>query len=263
VVLIEHFFKAEKHREYARGVKGEVAVGKGLLFNRKYTTKVNWMLDNVVPPVLRDSRLFMWPLFRILFGSRMYQFMSFKQKARTMTEEEYVRTYNLLACVHIERETDLNDACIRRILEALVGTEVLDVACGRGYLARRIAEDKRVRVVGIDIAPPEEGSNERIRFIRGAVEKIPFPDRYFDTVVSTHTLEHVRNLPAVVDELRRVAKKRLIVVVPKQREYKYTFDLHLNFFPYEYCLRQAMKNEKAVISLEGGDFIYVEDMGLR
>ena len=239
-----------------------MAIGKGLVFKRNYTAKVNWILDNVLPPVFRDSRIFMWPLFRILFGSRMYQFMAFKENAWTMTEEEYVRTYDLLACVHIERETDLNDTCIRRILEAVVGREVLDVACGRGYLARCIVEDKRVRVVGIDIAPPEVGANERITFMRGTVEKIPFPDRYFDTVVSTHTLEHVRNLPAAVGELRRVAKKRLIVVVPKQREYKYTFDSHLNFFPYEYCLRQAMKNEKAVISLEGGDFIYIEDMSL-
>lgn len=38
-------------------------------------------------------------------------------------------------------------------------------------------------------------------------------------------------------ELRRVAKRRLIIVVPKQRNYKYTFELHINFFPYLFDLK--------------------------
>jgi hypothetical protein len=62
-----------------------------------------------------------------------------------------------------------------------------------------------------------------------------------------------------------VTKKRLIVVVPKQRPYKYTFDLHLHFFPYEHSLRTIMgPNHGAVFCKDvGGDLFYVEDKDER
>jgi SAM-dependent methyltransferase len=235
-------------------------MGNFLRLSRRYTSKAGWILDNILPPILRESKIFMWPLFRLVLGPQMHRFLSFKDDAWLMTEEEYLERYRLLASAHLERPTDLNESCIRTILASVIGPRVLDIACGRGHLAFRIMKSSPVSVVGIDIAPPEIGSNGRLQFLKGTLEKIPFPDRYFDTVVSAHTLEHVRNLDAAVNELRRVASRRLIIVVPKQREYRYTFDLHLNFFPYEYKLRQALKNEKARIWIEEGDFVYLEDL---
>ena len=35
-----------------------------------------------------------------------------------------------------------------------------------------------------------------------------------------------------LSELRRVARRRLILVVPQEREYRFTFNPHLHFFPY-------------------------------
>jgi hypothetical protein len=35
-----------------------------------------------------------------------------------------------------------------------------------------------------------------------------------------------------VQELRRVGAQRLIIVVPRQRYYRYTIDYHLHFFPF-------------------------------
>jgi hypothetical protein len=49
--------------------------------------------------------------------------------------------------------------------------------------------------------------------------------RWFECVL------HVQDAHAALEELRCVAKRRLIVVLPKQRPYRYTFDLHLRFFP--------------------------------
>src|SRR3546814_1539315 len=34
------------------------------------------------------------------------------------------------------------------------------------------------------------------------------------------------------DLLRRVARRRVIIVVPQEREYRFTFNPHLHFFPY-------------------------------
>lgn len=57
------------------------------------------------------------------------------------------------------------------------------------------------------------------------------PDAGFDTVVCTHTLEHIPQLHESVQELRRVGARRLIIIVPCQRYYRYTIDYHLHFFP--------------------------------
>jgi|SaaInlStandDraft_3_1057020.scaffolds.fasta_scaffold240202_1 ubiquinone/menaquinone biosynthesis C-methylase UbiE len=83
----------------------------------------------------------------------------------------------------------------------------------------------------------------------------------YDTVVCTHTLEHVQNISEAIIELRRVTKNRLIIVVPQQRPYKYTFDLHVHFFPYTHSLLSIIGNKsKEVICKEAqGDLFYYEN----
>jgi ubiquinone/menaquinone biosynthesis C-methylase UbiE len=99
-------------------------------------------------------------------------------------------------------------------------------------------------------------------FLEANVEALPFPDRQFDTVVCTHTLEHVRDLAKSLSELRRLAKKKLVIVVPKQRPYRYTFDLHLHFFPYRSSLLGAFGKSLGTVSLRevGGDWLYTETL---
>lgn len=100
----------------------------------------------------------------------------------------------------------------------------------------------------------------RLKFVEARIEKLPFRDNKFDTVVCTHTLEHIQDLAQGISELRRVAKKRLIIVVPKQRPYKYTFDLHLHFFPYEHSLLTVMgPGRNNSCRTVGGDLFYIED----
>ena len=200
---------------------------------REYTAKINWILDNLLPPILRDSYFFMNPFFWFLFKEKRKYFMRFKEMSSEMTEDQYLELYKLLREKHIKRDTDLNDCCITKIIECIVGIKVLDIACGRGFLTNIISEKTNCQVTGIDIEPPfSKNNNSRLHFQRGTVEKINYDDKFFDTVICAHTLEHVQNMDIAIKELRRVAKKRLILVVPRQREYKYTFDLHLNFFPY-------------------------------
>lgn len=47
-------------------------------------------------------------------------------------------------------------------------------------------------VVGCDIVlDPALTDRDGVWFVEGSVEDLPFPDDAFETVVSTHTLEHV------------------------------------------------------------------------
>ncbi|MDR0527945.1 MAG: class I SAM-dependent methyltransferase [Spirochaetaceae bacterium] len=87
------------------------------------------------------------------------------------------------------------------------------------------------------------------------ITALPFPDHSFDTVLCTHALEHIRNPQKALAELIRVTRKRLIVVVPRQREYRYTVDLHVNFFPYMYSFKRFIGIENATYINLKGDFL--------
>jgi len=233
-----------------------------MILERNITNKINWILDNLVPPILRDNRTFMSIWFKLLFGNKAEHFLDFKEKVPFLSNDAFEEYYRYLSDKHIERDTDLNKECLEKILTSIVGKSVLDVGCGRGYLAKRIASEKKIGVVGIDIIVPEvDHAIEGVEFVKNNVEKLPFRDKSFDTVICTHTLEHVLDIEKVVREIRRVAKKKIIIVVPRQREYKYTFDLHVHFFPYTYSLKKVMRNKNALCDVIENDIYYEESVG--
>lgn len=183
--------------------------------------------------------------------------MTFKQTVFDMTEEEFAQLYERTVAVQeLQGETDLNHACTDEILALLSGKTVLEVGCGRGYLARRLAENNTVTACDIQIPGRLTSAGSGVRYVACSVESLPFGDTSFDYVVSTHTLEHVQDLPRAMREIRRVAREGLIIVVPKQRPYKYTFSLHTQFFPYEWSLRGALGSDDSVSIRYLGDWFY-------
>jgi ubiquinone/menaquinone biosynthesis C-methylase UbiE len=198
--------------------------------------------------------------FRLAFKQHADLYLDFKDKAFKISEEEFRETYRRISDVAFERETDLNEASVRRILEEVHGPRVLEVGCGRGYLASRLAKQGLdITVADIVIQEPVKQITPMIQYIESSIEVLPVGDYAFDTVICTHTLEHVRDLSGAVAELRRVAR-RMILIVPRQRPYRYTFDLHLNFFPYPHSLLFALGKTPAEVTCEdvGGDLFYLE-----
>ena len=144
-----------------------------------------------------------------------------------------------------------------------MGPSVLEVGCGEGALANAMSRTATVTACDIVVRREVRDRYPTVSFREANIERLPFGDGEFDTVVSTHTLEHVRDLRRAIDELRRVAKRRVIVVVPKERPYLYTFNLHLHFFPYEHVLRAALGEPawtEAVCETVGGDLYHREEI---
>lgn len=196
-----------------------------------------------------------------MYGNKTKIIFNFKDRVPFMTEEEFSKIYTDTYNAFEGRETDLNNGCIEQILKNIKGKSVLDAGCGKALLSNEI-EKLYYHVTGIDIYINNKIKLEypKITFKRGYLEHLPFKDKSFDTVICAHTLEHVQDLAQTIAELRRVCKKRLIIVVPKQRPYKYTFDLHIRFFPYEHSFLQAIgPRKKSVCKVIGGDIFYIED----
>ena len=48
-------------------------------------------------------------------------------------------------------------------------------------------------------------------------------------VTCHHTIEHIPNLAPAIAELKRISRKQVMIVTPRQRYYYYTLDEHVNF----------------------------------
>lgn len=231
----------------------------GMAMARETALRIRRFLDNWLPPVLRDSRLVMYPLMFAAFRGNLRDFADFKQHGFAMSAEAFADVYRKTAAVsEIQGATDLNEACTEATLEAVEGDTVLEAGCGRGYLAGRLTEvAKHVTACDIVLHPGLE-SSPNLEFHAASVEALPYPDDSFDTVVCTHTLEHVQDIHRALAELRRVARKRLIVVVPRERPYRYSFNLHLHFFPYLWSWQAVAGAVSGATLTDLDDWFYVE-----
>jgi len=105
----------------------------------------------------------------------------------------------------IEKITEMTDAG---------GGVVLDVACGTGLYTRPIAK-KADKVYGIDISQgmleqarklAEKAGLNNIILARADVEKLPFPDQFFDAACCSGALHLFPNTVKAFKEISRVLK---------------------------------------------------------
>jgi len=161
-------------------------------------------------------------------------FTDFKRHVWEMTDKEYYDFYD---------ETfrrlgffDYTATNIQFFRQWIHGT-VLDAGCnGGGFLQALRDEGYPKRLVGVDISKValDEAANRGLEVYWGDLEdRLFFPDRYFNTVVCGHTLEHLRKPEKAFNELKRVSRDSIIILIPLQGEearWKKT-NTHIQFWP--------------------------------
>lgn len=207
--------------------------------NRETTNRIRFVLEDLLPPFVRDSWLFL-AVSRLAWGNHIADLASFRQRATSLSAQEYEELYRKHPRVHAG--TDNSTACIRRVAEDLVGSSVCDVGCGTGALLSHLQASRPEikRFTGVDFVVADAKLLPGVEYVAARIESLPFADGEFDTVVCTHVLEHILEYRAALAELRRIARRRLIIIVPREREYVYTFNPHFNFFPYTHSFLRAV-----------------------
>ncbi len=95
------------------------------------------------------------------------------------------------------------------------GLRTLEVACGRGGFVRALARNG-AQAWGLDFSraalqigrqrSQQSESESSAAFVQGDAHALPFPDNYFDLIVSCETIEHLPDPVKGVREFHRVTK---------------------------------------------------------
>lgn len=122
------------------------------------------------------------------------------------------------------------DQTITLMADRLNSCRVLDHGCGKGLLVEA-GVSKSIDFYGVEMFSHGSGIgikddlvtkgllDSRVREV--VDEKIPFPDEYFDLVVSNQVLEHIPAIEPVISEIRRVLKDDglFLCILPYQGAY--------------------------------------------
>jgi len=112
--------------------------------------------------------------------------------------------------------------------EIPLGSRVLDLGCGDGFLLERLIRERGVRVQGVEIDPEQVYScvDRGVPVIQADLgTRLSWcPDKSYDVVVLEETLQTLHNPREMLEEMLRVGK-RGIVSFPNFAHYRVVVDL--------------------------------------
>ena len=125
---------------------------------------------------------------------------------------EYEKYYYEISCSSEKWQSQEGQDTLLRINNAIpTGGLILEIGCGAATIIPFLRQD--INYVGIDISKYAHNlakSNLRsgASVLLSSAEHIPYPDHYFDFILALHSLEHVSDLRATLDEILRVLKEK-------------------------------------------------------
>jgi ubiquinone/menaquinone biosynthesis C-methylase UbiE len=153
----------------------------------------------------------------------MPSFGSTELAVRVNAREPRVRQSDIMKMTRIEKRfvneighsRKAAQEAVRRLrhIPVQTGWSYLDVGCGNGAAALRVADTFGMHVAGVDVDPQQiaparsaTGGRTDVLFMTADATCLPFDDRRFDIVATNKTTHHVPQWLSAIAEMRRVLK---------------------------------------------------------
>lgn len=89
------------------------------------------------------------------------------------------------------------------------GEKVLDIGAGGGWIGEEVQKRKNAKVILLDVT---DFNQTDLKLVLYSGKNIPFPDNAFDISLLIFTLHHCQDYLRVLEEAKRVAKKKIIII---------------------------------------------------
>lgn len=110
--------------------------------------------------------------------------------------------------------------------------KVLDAGCGRGFYLRVLSSFSFIKEIhGIDIndnylqIAKKNNTDKRVKIKNASIYKLPYQDKYFDLIICSEVLEHLKDDIKALLELKRVLKpKGIIIITVPHKNFPFLWD---------------------------------------
>jgi ubiquinone/menaquinone biosynthesis C-methylase UbiE len=143
-----------------------------------------------------------------------------KVKQQALVEKQFGNTAAayLSSTVHASG-ADLE--AVKAVVQRYKSPKVLDLGCGAGHIsfsaapfsASVTAYDLSARMLAVVAESAKQRNLQNIEISQGPAERLPFPDRTFDVIVTRFSAHHWADVPAAMKEVHRVLNPDGVAVV--------------------------------------------------
>lgn len=113
---------------------------------------------------------------------------------------------------------DTNLKLFRKIINSINGNNIADIGCGGGLMIGLIKLfNPKIKVTGFEESETIRSVWEKrnLEVQTGDIYNLPFKNDKFDTVISSHVIEHLKKPEKMIEESIRISSKRIIHIVPE------------------------------------------------
>jgi len=152
--------------------------------------------------------------------------------------------------------------CLARYLKFAPGASYLDIGCGTGNYTVAL-QNLGARMHGLELTftmlAKARLKSDRVRWIQGNAEALPFRDRYFDGAIATVTIHHMKNPWRTFEEVFRVMRHGRFVIFTGDHAQMNGYWLK-EYFPNAIAaaIKQMPSAQSVVTHLELAGFTIVE-----